>query len=89
MLYVKAGAEARFAAEVDAARTQGASVIRAEDEVLARMAGSEARHQGLVAIRAEVPVATLRNMPYAYPTFHRAIEDALKDLNRAEGLRPS
>jgi len=33
-----------------------------------------------VAIRAEVPVATLRNMPYAYPTFHRAIEDALKKL---------
>jgi hypothetical protein len=28
-------------------------------------------------------------MPYAYPTFHRAIEDALKNLNRAEGLRPS
>jgi pyruvate/2-oxoglutarate dehydrogenase complex dihydrolipoamide dehydrogenase (E3) component len=42
-----------------------------------------------VAIRAEVPVATLRNMPYAYPTFHRAIEDALKNLNGAEGLRPS
>src|SRR5438552_3748416 len=42
-----------------------------------------------VAIRADVPVATLRNMPYAYPTFHRAIEDALKDLNRAERLRPS
>jgi pyruvate/2-oxoglutarate dehydrogenase complex dihydrolipoamide dehydrogenase (E3) component len=34
-----------------------------------------------VAIRAEVPVATLRNMPYAYPTFHRAIEDALKHLS--------
>jgi len=33
-----------------------------------------------VAVRAEVPVATLRNMPYAYPTFHRAIEDALRDL---------
>ncbi len=33
-----------------------------------------------VAIRAEVPVATLRNMPYAYPTFHRAIEDALRKL---------
>ena len=42
-----------------------------------------------VAIRAEVPVPTLRNMPYAYPTFHRAIEDALKDLHRAEGLRSS
>jgi pyruvate/2-oxoglutarate dehydrogenase complex dihydrolipoamide dehydrogenase (E3) component len=39
-----------------------------------------------VAIRAEVPVATLRNMPYAYPTFHRAIEDALKNLN---GVRSS
>ena len=33
-----------------------------------------------VAIRAEVPVATLRNMPYAYPTFYRAIEDALRGL---------
>ncbi len=30
-----------------------------------------------VAIRAEVPLATLRNMPYAYPTFYRAIEPAL------------
>ena len=34
-----------------------------------------------VAIRAEVPLATLRNMAYAYPTFHRAIEDTLKKLN--------
>ena len=34
-----------------------------------------------VAIRAEVPVATLRNMPYAYPTFYRAIEPALKELS--------
>jgi pyruvate/2-oxoglutarate dehydrogenase complex dihydrolipoamide dehydrogenase (E3) component len=34
-----------------------------------------------VAIRAEVPLATLRNMPYAYPTFYRAIEDALKALS--------
>jgi pyruvate/2-oxoglutarate dehydrogenase complex dihydrolipoamide dehydrogenase (E3) component len=33
-----------------------------------------------VAIRAEVPLATLRNMPYAYPTFYRGIEDALRDL---------
>jgi pyruvate/2-oxoglutarate dehydrogenase complex dihydrolipoamide dehydrogenase (E3) component len=33
-----------------------------------------------VAVRAEVPVATLRNMPYAFPTFHRAIEDALANL---------
>jgi pyruvate/2-oxoglutarate dehydrogenase complex dihydrolipoamide dehydrogenase (E3) component len=33
-----------------------------------------------LAVRAEVPLATLRNMAYAYPTFHRAIQDALRDL---------
>ncbi len=33
-----------------------------------------------VAVRAEVPVSTLRNMAYAYPTFYRAIEDALRNL---------
>jgi pyruvate/2-oxoglutarate dehydrogenase complex dihydrolipoamide dehydrogenase (E3) component len=33
-----------------------------------------------VAVRAEVPLATLRNMPYAYPTFYRAVEDALRNL---------
>jgi pyruvate/2-oxoglutarate dehydrogenase complex dihydrolipoamide dehydrogenase (E3) component len=33
-----------------------------------------------VAVRAQVPVATLRDMPYAYPTFYRAISDALADL---------
>jgi hypothetical protein len=27
-----------------------------------------------------VPVATLRSMIFAYPTFHRAIESALADL---------
>jgi pyruvate/2-oxoglutarate dehydrogenase complex dihydrolipoamide dehydrogenase (E3) component len=35
-----------------------------------------------VAVRAEVPVAALRDMPYAYPTFYRGIEDALKKLGR-------
>ncbi len=34
-----------------------------------------------VAVHAEVPVATLRSMIYAYPTFHRAIEAALADLS--------
>jgi pyruvate/2-oxoglutarate dehydrogenase complex dihydrolipoamide dehydrogenase (E3) component len=33
-----------------------------------------------VAVRAEVPVATLRDMPYAFPTFYRAISDALAKL---------
>jgi pyruvate/2-oxoglutarate dehydrogenase complex dihydrolipoamide dehydrogenase (E3) component len=33
-----------------------------------------------VAVHGEVPVARLREMIYAYPTFHRAIEDAIKAL---------
>ena len=33
-----------------------------------------------VAVHGRVPVTTLRSMMYAYPTFHRAIEAALKEL---------
>ena len=33
-----------------------------------------------LAVHAEVPVDRLRWMIYAYPTFHRGIEDALRDL---------
>ena len=33
-----------------------------------------------VAVHAQVPLDTLRSMIYAYPTFHRGIEDALRDL---------
>jgi pyruvate/2-oxoglutarate dehydrogenase complex dihydrolipoamide dehydrogenase (E3) component len=34
----------------------------------------------VTAVHAEVPVARLQTMHYAYPTFHRAIEAALKRL---------
>jgi pyruvate/2-oxoglutarate dehydrogenase complex dihydrolipoamide dehydrogenase (E3) component len=33
-----------------------------------------------LAVHAQVPVSTLRTMIYAYPTFHRGIEDALTAL---------
>jgi pyruvate/2-oxoglutarate dehydrogenase complex dihydrolipoamide dehydrogenase (E3) component len=33
-----------------------------------------------LAVHAEVPTTQLRHMIYAYPTFHRAIEAAVKDL---------
>ncbi|MEO1061135.1 MAG: NAD(P)/FAD-dependent oxidoreductase [Actinomycetota bacterium] len=33
-----------------------------------------------LAVHAEVPIDTLRSMIYAYPTFHRGIEDALDNL---------
>jgi pyruvate/2-oxoglutarate dehydrogenase complex dihydrolipoamide dehydrogenase (E3) component len=33
-----------------------------------------------LAVHAPVPIRRLREMIYAYPTFHRGIEDALRDL---------
>jgi pyruvate/2-oxoglutarate dehydrogenase complex dihydrolipoamide dehydrogenase (E3) component len=33
-----------------------------------------------LAVQVNVPVVELRHMIYAYPTFHRGIEDALRDL---------
>src|SRR5216684_536802 len=43
-------------------------------------AGGEVLGALVVAVHAQVPVPHLRTMIYAYPTFHRAIEDALRDL---------
>jgi len=36
-----------------------------------------------LAVHAEVPTSRLRHMIYAYPTFHRAIEGAVMDLERS------
>ena len=43
-------------------------------------AGGEVLSALAVAVHAAVPVQRLRRMIYAYPTFHRAIEDALAEL---------
>jgi pyruvate/2-oxoglutarate dehydrogenase complex dihydrolipoamide dehydrogenase (E3) component len=42
--------------------------------------GGEVLGALVVAVHAEVPTKLLRQMIYAYPTFHRAIESALADL---------
>ncbi|MGH3757122.1 dihydrolipoyl dehydrogenase family protein [Actinophytocola sp.] len=42
--------------------------------------GGEVLGALVVAVHAEVPTTLLRQMIYAYPTFHRAIEDALGRL---------
>ena len=34
-----------------------------------------------LAVHAEIPIDTLRSMVYAYPTFHRGVEDALNELD--------
>jgi pyruvate/2-oxoglutarate dehydrogenase complex dihydrolipoamide dehydrogenase (E3) component len=44
-------------------------------------AGGEVLSALAVAVHAEVPTERLQQMIYAYPTFHRAIEDALRDLS--------
>ncbi len=36
-----------------------------------------------LAVQADVPTTRLRHMIYAYPTFHRAIEAAVRDLDEA------
>lgn len=43
-------------------------------------AGGEVIGLLAAAVHAEIPVATLRTMHFAYPTFHRAIESALQEL---------
>jgi pyruvate/2-oxoglutarate dehydrogenase complex dihydrolipoamide dehydrogenase (E3) component len=43
--------------------------------------GGEVLGAFVVAVHAEVPVERLRHMMYAYPTFHRGIEDALRSLD--------
>ncbi|SBT50431.1 dihydrolipoyl dehydrogenase family protein [Micromonospora auratinigra] len=43
-------------------------------------AGGEVLSGLVVAVHAAVPISQLRHMIYAYPTFHRAIEDALRNL---------
>ena len=45
-------------------------------------AGGEVLSPLVLAVHAAVPAQRLRRMIYAYPTFHRAIGDALADLSR-------
>ena len=42
--------------------------------------GGEVLSMLTTAVHAEIPTQTLRTMIYAYPTFHRAVEDALGNL---------
>jgi len=50
--------------------------------------GGEVLGALVVAVHGRVPVERLRHMIYAYPTFHRGIEDALRDLDARAGSEP-
>jgi 23S rRNA (guanosine2251-2'-O)-methyltransferase len=61
-LYFKAGAHPRFATEIEAVRAAGGNIVSSADDALARMAGSEGRHQGLVAAIREYVYTELEQM---------------------------
>jgi pyruvate/2-oxoglutarate dehydrogenase complex dihydrolipoamide dehydrogenase (E3) component len=45
-------------------------------------AGGEVLYGLAIAIQNAIPVQRLRHMMFAYPTFHRAVQDALSNLGR-------
>lgn len=49
--------------------------------------GGEVLGALVLAIHAQVPVSSLQTMNYAYPTFHRAIQDAVRDLDMDRGKK--
>ena len=42
--------------------------------------GGEVLGMLALAVHAEIPIATLRSMIYAYPTFYKGVEDTLNEL---------
>jgi 23S rRNA (guanosine2251-2'-O)-methyltransferase len=75
-LFVKAGAFERFGGEIEAVRAAGGRVASAEDSELARMAGSEGRHQGIVAAIRE----------YAYLSLEQLLEQKPDPLVIVDGV---
>jgi 23S rRNA (guanosine2251-2'-O)-methyltransferase len=75
-LYIKPGTHSRFTDEIAAVRAGGGNVVTAEDDMLARMAGSEARHQGVVAAVRE----------YAYTPLERILEEKPDPLLVVDGV---
>lgn len=61
-LYVKREAETRFQAEMRAVTEKGGEVITVLSDELARLAGSEARHQGIIAELREYSYASLEEV---------------------------
>jgi pyruvate/2-oxoglutarate dehydrogenase complex dihydrolipoamide dehydrogenase (E3) component len=70
---MKAEGLVKLVEDADRGVLVGANVVSpAGGEILAMLS---------IAVHAEVPTETLRSMIYAYPTLHRGISEALKDLS--------
>jgi 23S rRNA (guanosine2251-2'-O)-methyltransferase len=76
MLYVKRGTEMRFQPQIKAVRASGGKVVVAASHELARMAGSEARHQGIVAEVRE----------YSYVALERVLDQKPDPLLLIDGV---
>ncbi|MGC1678506.1 MAG: 23S rRNA (guanosine(2251)-2'-O)-methyltransferase RlmB [Candidatus Binataceae bacterium] len=76
VLHVRAGDERRFGAEIERVRAAGGRVASVEDEALVRMAGREARHQGVIAEVRE----------YSYAAFDDVIAAGYDPLILVDGV---
>jgi len=75
-LYVRAGLEARFGGDIARVRAAGGHVVAAEAAALARMAGAESRHQGVIALIRE----------YSYTPFEDVVAAAPDPLLLVDGV---
>ena len=66
-LYVRTDLLARFADDSERVRAAGGHVVAAEAAALARMAGGESRHQGVVAVIREYSYAAFEDVIAAAP----------------------
>ncbi len=66
-LYVGRRHEGRFGSEIARVREAGGAVSSVDDGTLARMAGSQARHQGMVAVVREYGYASPQEVLAATP----------------------
>ncbi len=66
-LYVRADLQGRFADDSERVRAAGGHVVAAEAAALARMAGGESRHQGVVALIREYSYAAFEDVVAAAP----------------------
>jgi 23S rRNA (guanosine2251-2'-O)-methyltransferase len=62
ILYLKHGTEKRFEPQIKAVRDSGGQVVAVASDELARITGSEARHQGIVAEVGEYAYAPLERV---------------------------
>jgi 23S rRNA (guanosine2251-2'-O)-methyltransferase len=62
VLYVRGDLRERFAADIEQVRAAGGQIVPADAATLARMAGAEARHQGVVALIREYNYAPFEDV---------------------------